>query len=206
MRMRHVVLAGILMACGFVALEVQRVSRAPVAPPAAIRAPEVFAEAPTQTATNAAPFAWQGYQIRPLADFSLRARVLSRENYHFGREADLSPTDLALGWQRMAEPAIYQALDVTQSGRWYRYSWQGEPPIAPQEIIVSSANMHMVPATDAAHKQLKKVRVGDWVRLRGRLIEANHADGWRWTSSLTRADSGANGCELVWVDSLHIER
>lgn len=204
MRMRHVVMAGILMACAFFAIEVQRTSRVPSAP-TAVLAPAVFADTPTQTASATAPFAWQGFQIRPLADFTIHARVLSRENYYLGREAELSPTDLALGWKRMAEPAIYQALNIRQGGRWYRYSWKDQPPIAQQDIIKSSANMHMVPASDAVRKQLEKVRDGNMVRLRGRLIEATHADGWRWTSSLTRNDSGANACELVWVDALEIE-
>jgi hypothetical protein len=40
------------------------------------------------------------------------------------------------------------------------------------------------------------------VTLRGRLVEASGADGWRWRSSLTREDSGAGACELVLVDAL----
>lgn len=204
MRMRHVLMVGVLMACGFAAVEMQRPGRAPGAPPVAVVAATAFADTPTQTASAQAPFAWQGFQIRPLADFSIRARVLSRENYYLGREAELSPTDLALGWKRMADPAIYQQLGIRQGGRWYRYSWAQQPPIPAQEIIESSANMHLVPATETVRSQLAKVRQGDTVRLRGRLIEATHADGWRWTSSLTRSDSGANACELVWVDSLEI--
>lgn len=39
-----------------------------------------------------------GFELTPLASFNIRARVLSTENYYFGREADLSPIDLALGW------------------------------------------------------------------------------------------------------------
>lgn len=209
MRLRHVVSVGVVMVTAFFAIEALRTSPAPQpapAAPVAASVPAVFAELPRQTATTQAPFAWQAYRIRPLADFSIRARVLSRENYRLGREADLSPVDLALGWKRMAEPAHYQALNITQGGRWYRYSWRNQPPIPAQEIIASSANMHMVPASAAVRAQLAQVRQGDWVRLRGRLIEATHADGWRWTSSLTRADSGTNACELVWVESLEIER
>ena len=35
-------------------------------------------------------------RLRPLAGFSIEARVLGREDYRMGREADYSPTDLAL--------------------------------------------------------------------------------------------------------------
>ena len=27
-------------------------------------------------------------------------------------------------------------------------------------------------------------------------------DGWRWRSSLTREDTGAGACELVWVERI----
>jgi hypothetical protein len=66
--------------------------------------------------------------LRPLAGFSVEARVLSRKDYRRGREAALSPTDLALGWGAMSAPGMARRLDVTQSGRWYHYQWSGEAP------------------------------------------------------------------------------
>jgi hypothetical protein len=29
-------------------------------------------------------------------------------------------------------------------------------------------------------------------------------DGWRWRSSLTREDTGAGACELVWVERIAV--
>ena len=41
------------------------------------------------------------YRITVLQDsFTLTARVLGREDYSLGREADVSTTDLALGWSQ----------------------------------------------------------------------------------------------------------
>ena len=61
-------------------------------------------EDPVQSSPGAAGVQMlNGYQLIPLAAFSIRARVLGRENYHFDREADLSPLDLALGWGRMSD-------------------------------------------------------------------------------------------------------
>ncbi|HRN63018.1 MAG TPA: hypothetical protein PLF73_11205, partial [Luteimonas sp.] len=45
-------------------------------------------------------FNLQAGTLTPLAGFSVSARVLGRKDYSTGREADFSPTDLALGWQR----------------------------------------------------------------------------------------------------------
>ncbi len=149
------------------------------------------------------PFRRGDFLVSPLAAFSVEARVLGREDYDFGPESAISPTDLALGWQRMAQPDVYEPLDVSQSGRWYRYRWGAQgPPIPLPEIIRSSANMHMVPADENVARALERVRPDQMVRLQGWLIEARRDDGWAWRSSLTREDSGDGACELVYVCSL----
>jgi len=143
------------------------------------------------------------FTIEPLAGFAIEATVLGREDYRFDAGAALSPVDLALGWDRMGEPAVYRALDIDQSGRWYRYRWgAGGPPIEVAEIIRSSANMHMIPADPGVAAALARVRPEQRVRLRGWLVEARRADGWQWRSSLSREDSGGGSCELVVVCAL----
>ena len=143
--------------------------------------------------------------LQPLAGFSIEARVLGREDYRMGREADISPTDLALGWGRMTDDAVISRLDISQGGRWYRYRWQGEPPIPVAEIVRSSANMHMIPADTNVAAALKRIEPGQRVRIDGWLVEVRGNDGWRWRSSLTREDSGGGACELVYVCSISRE-
>jgi hypothetical protein len=140
--------------------------------------------------------------LRPLAGFSVEARVLSRKDYRRGREAALSPTDLALGWGAMSAPGMARRLDVTQSGRWYHYRWSGEAPLPPREIARTSANMHLIPADAAAAATLREVREGERVRIDGWLVEAEAPDGWRWRSSLSRDDTGAGACEVVYACSI----
>lgn len=141
----------------------------------------------------------EGARLQPLAGFSVEARVLGREDYRVGREADFSPTDLVLGWGRMAEDAVLAALDISQSSRWYRYRWYGAPPIPPDEIARSSANMHMIPANAAVATALGRIGRDDRVRIDGWLVRVDAPDGWRWHSSLSREDSGDGACELVYV-------
>ena len=145
--------------------------------------------------------------VIPLAGFSLQARVLSRENYYMGTEAEFSPTDLALGWGPMAEPDMAKKLNVTQSGRWFRYSWGSEgPPIELGTIISNSANMHMVPANDSVAALLKNISANDVIELDGWLVRIEKNNGWRWQSSLSRSDSGDGACELVYVCSIEVRR
>lgn len=158
-------------------------------------------DSPRQTDVPAslAPFRLQAATLKPLAGFSVEARVLSREDYSVGREADLSPTDLALGWGRMRDDDVLSRLDISQGGRFYSYRWEDQPPLPPPEIVRSSANMHLIPANEAAAEALRRVRKDDRVRIDGWLVEAEAADGWRWRSSTTREDSGAGACEVIYV-------
>jgi hypothetical protein len=138
-------------------------------------------------------------ELQPLAGFSVDARVLSREDYKIGREAELSPTDLALGWGRMREDAVLSRLAIKQSARWYQYQWTGDAPLPPAEIAQSSANMHMIPSDATTAEALHRVHRGEHVRIDGWLVQANAPDGWHWRSSLTRDDVGDGACEVIYV-------
>lgn len=161
---------------------------------------ELVNAVPEQVApADATPIRVKDFTLRPLADFTVEARVLSRHDYHFGTESELSPTDLALGWRGMSDSAVLAKLDISQSGRFFHYRWRDAPPLPPRDIIRSSANMHMIPADAGVARQIKAVRVGDIVTLRGQLVAVTRPDGWHWTSSLTRDDTGAGACELIYV-------
>lgn len=169
------------------------------------RPPGVLAaEAPVQTGiVDGASFDHDAFRITPLAEFRIDARVLGRETYRFDAGAALAPIDLALGWGRMSDSTVIERLAISQSGRWYNYRWGAEgPPLPAEEIRMSSANMHLIPADAAVANLLEQVRVGDLVRLEGKLVQADGEDGWRWRSSLTREDSGGGACELIWVESV----
>jgi len=167
--------------------------------------PQVVAgAAPLQSDVPAAmpPFVLAAATLKPLAGFSVDARVLSREDYRRGRESELSPTDLALGWKRMAQDDVLSKLALSQSVRFFSYRWENQPPLPPQEISVSAANMHMIPSSDAVAQALADVRKDDRVRIEGWLVEATAKDGWRWRSSITREDTGGGACEVVYVCSI----
>lgn len=160
---------------------------------------------PVQVDRSGLPeIAMAGYRITPVAEFSLQARVLSTETYHAGREADLSPVDLALGWGPMSDSAVLDRLQISQGNRFYFYRWTGRPPIPPTDIVEHSANMHMIPANDDIKRRLGKVRTGQVVSLNGYLVRVQAPDGWRWNSSMTRSDSGNGACELVWVNAFAV--
>ncbi len=142
-----------------------------------------------------------GFQIALLASFDIRARVIAVERYRFDRGAALSPVDLALGWGPMSNGDILKQISFSQGGRFY--SWWAKNYPVPRNVIEShSANMHMIPADDDIERRLKSIRAGSLVHIKGYLVEAMGKDGFRWKSSLSRSDTGAGACELIWVESL----
>lgn len=144
---------------------------------------------------------YPGYTITPLAPWSPTARILSVRRYSSDREAQLAPVDLALGWDRMAEPAVLAGFEITQRNRWFY--WRTEKmPFARAEVAQSMANVHIVPASDRIAQQLEALRAGQRVQLQGQLVEIRGDDGWRWRSSLSRTDTGRGSCELLWLESL----
>jgi hypothetical protein len=151
---------------------------------------------------SVAPVQHGDYELTPRADFTIEARVLSRMDYRFDAGAALAPIDFALGWGRMSDTSVIEQLQIGQSARFYHYRWRDQPPIPAQEIVRSSANMHLIPFDATVERALDRVRVGSVVRLQGRLVDAQRVDGWRWNTSLTREDSGGGACELLLVDEV----
>lgn len=140
------------------------------------------------------------FSLKPLARFSADVRVLHRKNYRYDREAALVPTDLAIGWGEMSNQAVLDRLDVSQSARFYFYEYRNPPPIAKDEIIRHSTNVHIIPADAKVAALCRSLRSGELVHLEGELVEASSRDLSPWRSSLTRDDSGRSACELLFAE------
>lgn len=163
------------------------------------------ASAPIQKDLFSGPvFKVNDHTLTGLAEFSVAARVILAEHYSNDRESQLSPVDLALAWGPMNDPRVLEAISFSQSARFYRWRYEGQPPIPRRDIELNSANMHMIPSSDAIARRLKAVKAGDTVRIRGYLVQATSKDGWTWRSSFTREDTGAGACELIFVQELDV--
>jgi hypothetical protein len=193
--------AAFLVACAWLAVD-HLVFARPIA-----RGPGVVAASePVQqpVGRDAPVFAKDGFRVAAVATFELEARVLRAKSYCCSGPDRLAPVDVAFGWGRMSDEAVLARIDVSQSARFYYWRYQGSPPIPHREIERSSANMHLIPATKAIEKKLKSLRPGNVVALKGYLVNVQGEGGFRWTSSLTREDTGNGACELIWVEALDV--
>jgi hypothetical protein len=164
---------------------------------------EIAPNEPVQTNAHTAHFRLNDFTLTSLANYEIEARVLSKEDYSIGIEAELAPTDLAVGWGVMSDEAVLNKIDISQGNRFF--FWHVDQfPIPQHEIEIHAANMHIIPANDTVKRQLSKVRAGQVVRIKGQLIEAKRSDGWHWRSSLTRDDTGSGACELMYATELTV--
>jgi hypothetical protein len=143
------------------------------------------------------------FTVEALAAYDIKARVLSRDNYSMGKESELSPFDLALGWGPMSDQSVIDKIDVSQRDRWY--FWHSDMlPIPSQEIYLNSANTHIIPEDENVEDEFDKVYKGSLIEMKGYLVKVTTAEGWHWISSLRRDDTGGGACELFWVENLTV--
>ena len=164
----------------------------------------LVASEPEQTATADEPMTNGEFNLKPLAHFAIDARVLHRKVYRWDHQAALVPVDLALGWGPMSDQRVLDQVTITQSMRFYWFEYKMPPPIAKEEIVSHSTNVHVIPATEEIASRCESLRTGTLVHLSGDLVEASGPGIPSWRSSLSRTDTGNGACELMWVQELSI--
>lgn len=163
----------------------------------------LIAAEPLQSDADIRPWKFNEYVVTPRASYTISARVLRTARYWLGREASIAPIDVAVGWGDMSDNNVLSAISISQGGRFYFWSSSHLP--RPVSVIAShSANMHLIPANDEVLEKIKSLDTGDLISMRGYLVNLASTDGWSWNSSLSRTDTGAGACELMWVESLRV--
>lgn len=145
----------------------------------------------------------KGWKIKPLAQYKIDARVLSRKSYIGDPAGDIAPYDVAVGWGPMSDTRVLEKLDLDQRVRFLEWKCYGDLPIPRREIVSHSSNMHLIPFTDSIRDQMAQLRPGSLISMRGQLVElTDPKDGDKWYSSLSRTDAGDGACEVMLVRSL----
>ncbi len=174
---------------------------------AGIRAP-IQEEAKGVTKTTV-----KGWNVRIEYQYSydIEALVVHTKRYSGSGLGDqLAPVDAALAWGDVAKYNDSIDFHWGQARRWYTWKVNSYEELAPvgaeYEVGIQSSNNHLIPSTRELEKQVKKLRTGDHVRIKGYLvnIDGTKSDGstfW-WNSSTTREDTGDGACEVFYVTEL----
>lgn len=159
-------------------------------------------EEPAQDNESGSSFKFNRYTLTPVANWSIKALVLSTEHYTLEEHADLAPVDIALGWGPMSSPAFVAPIKVRQSTRFYfwRVGPEFKDPLT--KISHNSANMHMIPSSNSIKTILKSFEKGDVILIQGKLVNVvQSGSNWNIKTSTSRTDKGAGACEVIYVES-----
>ena len=144
----------------------------------------------------------------PLYNFDITAKVLSKKKYQGDSDFvanEVMPYDLALGWNVMSDEEVVSKIDIEQRNRWYFWETKNSP--VPLNLISnSSANMHIVTDSEETIETLENIKVGQIIRIKGKLIKLiKSGTSYSVTSSTTRKDSGNGGCEVLYTKDIEIK-
>lgn len=163
---------------------------------------------PVQTETDRAPFhVSQGgvrYALTPRAEYELHGLVVSAHDtdslfdyYHKAWNDQLNVKDLCVVWGENLRPEVL-ANTRFESGSWTCYAtWNRGVPFRMEQL----ANNHILTDAPALRDALRRVGVGDQIRLAGPLVEYRHDGGFERGTSLRRDD---DGCETIYLTDLRI--
>ena len=166
---------------------------------------------PVQTeASGSAKMNLDGYDITVTYKYSynIAALVVSTHDYAENDIGDkLAPTDVALAWGKVA--ALNGSVDFhwSHSGRFIRWSLPSSEELAKvgseAEVDHSVSNNHLIAANESIKKRIKKIKEGDYIRIKGYLVNVDgvKSDGtsFYWYSSTSRDDTGDGACEVIYV-------
>jgi len=178
--------------------------------------------APRQHAlSNAEPirFVRGGYEYlaRPVAAYTVSGLVVRRFDYGWwviDRSESAFPLDLCLVWGGNLKRQVHREPSVrfSQDCRFCFARWSGNVKFDIEEL----SNNHVVVDKPAMEKQLKRIMIGDQIRLRGQLVNVEgrqlgaggryDSDRVTWQSSTTRTDTGGGACEVIYVEEVTVLR
>jgi hypothetical protein len=147
------------------------------------------------------------FTIDVLAGYDIYGIVVHHESYHWDRLSSISSLDLGIAFgDFVRHPELINRFQFSQFDRfitikpkgsmpaddWTQYSWQ-------------VSNNHLIFSNNELAKIVHAASRGDRVRLKGYLIKASTGN-LAFTSSLTRHDTGAGACEIIFVTDARVFR
>jgi hypothetical protein len=151
------------------------------------------------------------YTLTPRASYDISGLVVSQHSgdallniYHKADPGNIE--DVCVVWGEAITNGSYQKVRYKSEEFSCYYSWAESftPPFNPEKI----ANNHLIPADASIAEQIRAIRIGDQIRMRGLLVDYAVARGGQGVftrkTSLTRKDTGNGACEILYVTDLRV--
>lgn len=106
----------------------------------------------------------------------------------------------------MSDTEALESMKISQSGRFAFWCTDVRPSDSDITTINASiANMHLIPANGSVRDAILRARVGHVVSSSGLLVDVRAPSGWSINTSLSRDDTGAGACEVVYVETFDLQ-
>ena len=169
---------------------------------------------PRQTPTSERPFDVLfndvDYRIEPEYDYDITGMVVSyrhhnRDNSRMHALANdhLNMLDVCVIWgdnarnERLDRISFWNGLFTCNFKTRDQQAWDAFN-------LHQVSNNHLLSDDEFVRRQVKKIRIGDQIRVRGFLATYSSAGGSKRGTSTTRTDTGDGACETIYVEDFRI--
>ncbi len=146
-----------------------------------------------------------------LSKYDTSGRVVETYTYmKFMNDNVLRPVDIGMSWGDMAKQENHEKINYSMIGdRSIRVMIRDQYWLSSvggiDQVNMEIANVHVIPANSDIEKKVKKVVIGDYIKLEGYLADVTYTtkkEKIHYHSSLSRSDSGNGACETMYVTDI----
>lgn len=183
-------------------------------PPEQLR-PEVLVEplqTPVEEPTLRRSVGGVEYRIEPRYRYEIAGLIVSMHDAntwwdyaHKEWKDHINPVDLCVVWGKNAASGVYRSVSFHNT-QWECHFQSNAAAVWQAFALDQVSNNHLVTDDPSMARALRRLAVGEQVRIRGLLVDYIIYDngvvrGGR-TTSTTRTDTGPGACEVIYVQSV----
>ena len=176
--------------------------------------PELASE-PKQSSTSKKSFTAHyndvEYLVEPEYEYELYGMIVSYRHHegdsrmHLRASDHLNMLDVCVVWGDNAANPLIHKLDFW-NGIFTCNVKTGNQEAWNSFDIYQLSNNHLISDDDLIRDQVKGIRIGDQIRVRGYLASYSNDRGGKRGTSTTRLDTGNGACETLYVEKFDIVR
>ena len=145
--------------------------------------------------------------IEKLYEYELKGYVVSTFTYlPYNLANKLSPKDITVVWDDLVKKENLSKVKFVQSGDRFVISSVKDNDWYEKygDFTHKFSNNHLIPASKEARKQIRKIKKGDYIKIKGYLVRVksiNAGYDFYWNTSTSLYDTGLS-CELIYVEEV----
>ena len=157
-----------------------------------------------QRVTWEKPFPFMGNTVKPVRQISGEVRVLKNKRYFIDSRSEVAPIDVLVGWKEMSDERNIDHLHFSLDNRYYEVNYS-RPPLPLTEMNSQMALWHLMPSTEEIDQQIKRIRTGNTLKLKGLIVDLDSEQGFDWNSEIIKPVGGKANNLILWVTDIQVK-